>query len=116
MAYQYSGAIHDVNDPIPDLPPEEYPTCGTVSGYKRHRRHGQEACHACKEAKREQSRREYAAICAKKPRPRDFLPDVCGTYAGYRRHYRHGVAACPACLTAYADYMHNYRARRKVAA
>lgn len=113
MGYQYRGTVHDLDEPIILEPDGQFDpsNCGTISAYKRHLKHGVPACQPCRDAKREQSRRDYARTRAN--RERKFDPSACGTYAGYRRHARSSVPNCAACLNAYADYMRDYREKRK---
>lgn len=90
--------------------------CGTWAGWSRHRYHDVPLCDPCKTAANDYQR-QYRTTRreAKRARPVTvgiFDPSACGTYGGYKRHYRHGTDACPACLTAYADYMKDYRTRR----
>jgi hypothetical protein len=112
--YKYRGTIHDLDEPLTmDLPPEEYESCGTMTGYRRHLRNGQEACPDCKDAKRVQSRKEYALYRDKKPNPKVVHTDVCGTDAGYRRHQYHNTTPCRPCKEAHNEYHRNRRARMK---
>ena len=46
----------------------------------------------------------------------EFVDAKCGTYARYTRHQRSEVPPCEACKAALADYMNNYRAKRRLAA
>jgi len=113
MAYVYRGAVHDLDEPVILEPVEGFDTsrCGTVAAYKRHRKYGVPACRPCLDAKRDQSRLEYAARRGVRPAA-VFDPSACGTNAGYRRHKHHGVPVCAACKVANADYMRDYRQRR----
>lgn len=64
--------------------------CGTVAAYRRHLRHGETPCDACREV-------EY--LRGRKGRPKRPL-EPCGTRAAYERHRRAGEPACEACLRA----------------
>jgi WhiB family redox-sensing transcriptional regulator len=64
--------------------------CGTASGYKAHRRRGEDACAECK-----------AAAAARAVEYRRSINKIeCGTFAGYRKHHRDGTPACEPCKAA----------------
>lgn len=73
------------------MPPELKP-CGTTAAYERHRRAGEEACDACREARNTYTRERYV------PSARELHP--CGTVAAYQRHLRRGEEACRPCKDA----------------
>lgn len=82
-------------------------SCGTEAAYRRHLRHGEEACGGCVEA----HRLTVAENRARRPRgPRPPL-QPCGTAAAYQRHRYAGEPACRPCLDAIAIYMAERRAR-----
>uniref|UniRef100_UPI003555DCAD WhiB family transcriptional regulator n=1 Tax=Streptomyces halstedii TaxID=1944 RepID=UPI003555DCAD len=72
-----------------NAPPADPKRCGTVSGYRLHRRRGEKACGPCREAKNGVTREQ------RKP--------VCGTRKGYRAHRSRGEEACAECRQANAD-------------
>lgn len=92
----------------------ELKPCGTPAAWRRHKRHGEEPCAACREA--------HSAEVAKYKRrgpvgPRELLP--CGTEAAARRHRRRGEPLCFPCRVAHANYVRPYmqasRARKRAA-
>ena len=83
----------------------ELKPCGTVAAYERHRRVGEPACEACKEAKRAAQRERTGG----KPR----RPAYCGTRSGYVRHQRHRETPCAECKGAHAKYEVERRARKR---
>lgn len=128
MAYRWNGApeLADVEPvltlvetpkrgPKPKTPVFNPSRCGTLSGYKQHRQHGQDACAPCKAAMAAYGR-EYAARVKLSGVRRGFNPDKCGTRAGYRRHERSDVPTCGPCRAANTDRSNAYRAARKAAA
>lgn len=82
---------------MPDLKP-----CGTPAAYRRHLRHGQEPCDACREAENARNRK------GDKP----FQPADCGTEGGYGRHLRLREEPCVYCRAAHAAEMMDGRRRR----
>lgn len=73
--------------------------CGTAAAYQRHRKHGEEACDACKAAWAEQARERYARASST-PEVKPAMLKPCGTVAAYRRHRRAKEMACAPCLEA----------------
>jgi hypothetical protein len=47
----------------------------------------------------------------KRPRRKDYNPDLCGTTKGYWQHRRYDEPQCPGCSAAYSDYLRGYRER-----
>lgn len=116
MAYQYKGAIRDVEEPTPiratKLDGFDPSACGTYAGYRRHQKHNVPACRDCRDAMAAYSRDRY------QPRPpKTFNPDACGTWKGWQRHQYHDVPPCEACMAASREYQRDRRvARKRVAA
>lgn len=79
---------------------------GTFGGYRRHLRVGTEPCPPCREANREQKRMERTGSPEKQLEP-------CGTYAAAMRHKSRGEAKCWPCKVAEAEYVREYRARKR---
>jgi hypothetical protein len=75
--------------------------CGTRAAYKRHLRHGEDPCDACKEA-------EYAP----KRKGGPFKQAQCGTQAGYQRHLRLREESCAECCRTNAVAMREDRRSR----
>lgn len=48
----------------------------------------------------------------KRPRPKDFDPELCGTTKGYWQHRRYGQPQCPRCAEAYSVHQREYRQRK----
>ena len=63
--------------------------CGTHSGYKKHRKNGEEACRPCKDAAAAYARERYAL----KP-PKEIKH---GTETGVTQHRRRGIPLCDPC-------------------
>ena len=81
--------------------------CGTISGYKRHKRDGEPACAACLAASREESRRRRGNYA-------DDTPIDHGTPRGYRQHRNRGIDACDECRKAWAAHQRaTYRTKGK---
>lgn len=78
--------------------------CGTMAAARRHWRHGEELCDACRKAELEYQRARHGWQPARTA--------ACGTVSGYRRHRRKGEQACPDCLAANAKAARDYKARR----
>jgi hypothetical protein len=76
--------------------------CGTSAAYRRHRRDGEEPCHACREAE---------ALRSRGGRPRIPL-QPCGTRAAYIRHVKRGEEPCADCRIANATYAEDKRRER----
>lgn len=68
----------------------ELKPCGTPAAYRRHLRHGEYPCEACREAELERNRKHGP-----------FRPAVCGTPSGYNRHLKRREQACDACRKAH---------------
>jgi hypothetical protein len=66
--------------------------CGTPAAFRRHKRHGEEPCEACREAEN---------LYHRGGRPKPVLRP-CGTPAAYARHQKAGEPADAACLAAHA--------------
>ena len=81
--------------------PRDLKPCGTQAAYKRHLRHGEEPCDACKEA-------EYS----RKRKGGPFQPARCGTQTGYQRHLGLREEPCKECRRANAVAMLEDRKRR----
>jgi hypothetical protein len=94
-----------------DVHPRVRTQCGTVSGYTRQRRLGEDACESCLRAKREYDRKMRAERAAGRERKRR-VEAVCGTPSGYVRHYKLGEKPCEACKAAMSEYNINRRASR----
>lgn len=84
--------------------------CGTPAAYRRHIRHGEEACAACLKAHSVDvlafQRRGPAA-------PRELMP--CGSDGGYHRHKRRKEPACVPCLKAHVRYEAERVVRKRAA-
>jgi hypothetical protein len=72
--------------------------CGTPAAYRRHLRHREEPCDACRQAELD---RGEAARRAQGALPKQSL-QPCGTPAAYARHRAHGETPCPPCRAAHA--------------
>jgi hypothetical protein len=83
--------------------------CGTRSGAKRHRRHGEPVCTLCRQADRDYQRTRRAG----RP-PRQLVP--CGTPGAISRHRRNGEAPCAVCKAAEVAYQRTRRNTRREAA
>lgn len=76
--------------------------CGTMTGYRRHRRNGEDACPECTTAARaewfaqDEARRQAKGA----PRATRRTKAACGTRSGYMRHRRLGETACGPCKAA----------------
>lgn len=77
--------------------------CGTMGGYMRHRRAGEEICEACYRAKREYDRKMRAERADGRERKRR-VEAICGTPSGYAKHYRLGEKPCDECRKTMAEY------------
>ena len=88
--------------------PRELKPCGTVAAYERHRRHGEEVCDACREARRVHSNAQYT--------PRDRERPACGTTAGYHYHHRHGEQTCRPCRDAWNSRHRSQRLEQMISA
>ena len=82
--------------------------CGTVGGYRRHRRNNEPPCGDCRAAKRRESR-EYRERRGAK----EYLPVQCGTWAGYHKHWRDGTDACEECMEAMRHTTRNTHKTRR---
>lgn len=71
--------------------------CGTEAAYRRHARHGENACAECLAAHRVYHRIYQRTVRAGRP-VRQLKP--CGTRAAYDRHLRRGERACFPCRLA----------------
>lgn len=133
MGYTYKGKLTGENDPwqqprhlkvVPEPKPAPTPKptpapkpkrqlapCGTNAAYNRHRKHNENPCRRCTEA-----RREYVAARRElPPEARRRAEAQCGTYAGAVRHYRNKEHLCEPCAEARRTYLNAYRARKKAA-
>lgn len=85
--------------------------CGTPAAYRRHLRHGEEPCSACRRAHTDEvrvyQRRGYVP-------PRELRPH--GTEACYQRELRRGEPTCEKCCKAHAAYVLAYKNRKRAAA
>lgn len=78
-----------------------HPSCGTINGYQRHRRHGELACDECKKAAADYERTRYVKVgtsTRRKPLAEH------GTTARYRMHIKDGEKACEPCRDAWREY------------
>lgn len=88
--------------------------CGTLRGYRWHRKAGEPTCQACKDAVA--ADRRARAGQAKGTHPNRVLRP-CGTPAAYSRHVQHGEEPCEPCREAMRAYKAaDHEARRIVAA
>lgn len=79
----------------------ELKPCGTPAAYRRHLRHDEEPCEACRAAESARTCAAYRVIHPDaKPKPDGLQP--CGTPAGYARHRDRGEVTCAACRKAWA--------------
>lgn len=91
--------------------------CGTVAAYRRHQRHGETPCNACREAMAAAARDRRAGLPAGPGRggwerdEADLAP--CGTAAAAKRHQRRGEPPCHACKLAASYYYAVHRARKR---
>lgn len=74
--------------------------CGTIRGYRWHRKQREEQCQACKDAMAEYARSRHGKKTSTHP-GRQLQP--CGTDAAYNRHKQHGEEACDPCKAAHAQ-------------
>jgi hypothetical protein len=84
--------------------------CGTLSGYQRHCRDGENACDACRQANV-----DYKAAQNQRPitAPNKLKPITHGTMKGYKQHRYRREQACEACLKAVReDNAVRYMARK----
>lgn len=79
---------HLTRPPLPATPP-----CGTPNGYKAHRRRGEDACAACREAHAANNRAADATSTR-----------YCGTARGWRRHNSAGEQPCTRCAVWFDSY------------
>lgn len=87
--------------------------CGTIRGYRWHRKAGEPTCDECRAVLAAYRRSRYGKAAA---RPRAEVAP-CGTPAAYSRHRMHGEEPCEACRAAHAAYTAaDNKARRIVAA
>lgn len=88
----------------------ELKPCGTAAAWRRHKRHGEEPCAACRKAHSrsitEHRRKPWA--------PRELRPH--GTEACYQRELRSGEGTCFKCRLAHSEYVAKYVARKRAAA
>jgi DNA (cytosine-5)-methyltransferase 1 len=112
----YAGKVHDVElAHTPTAPASFDPSkCGTMSGYKQHRKFGIAPCQPCKDAAAAYHR-DYLVRARNGETVAKFLPDRCGSMTGYRRHMRHGVPVCVACRAVRNEWKRGYYAQQKVA-
>lgn len=87
--------------------------CGTESGYKAHRRRGENACAACLSGVQQAQRDREARRAAGLPIATRSRVAACGTVAGYARHHAHNETPCNPCYRANADYLQAYREARR---
>lgn len=88
--------------------------CGTLRGYRWHRKAHEPQCQACKDAQAADVRSRYGKATGTKP-GRTLAP--CGTPAAYQRHLAHGEEPCPECRAAnLANNQLDWQASRIVAA
>ena len=119
MAYVYRGTVRDI-EPEP-IEPEKVPAvfdpskCGTLSGYKQHRKFSTSPCQPCKDAAAKYHR-EYRVRAKNGETVAKFSPDRCGTLTGHRRHVRHGVALCEQCRLVWNAYKRDYYQQSKLVA
>jgi len=73
--------------------------CGTIRGYRWHRKAGEPTCQECRDVMAAYRRSRYGQAAARRP-------DVaaCGTPAAYSRHLQHSEEPCEACRTAHSTY------------
>lgn len=97
--------------------------CGTVPGYRRHKRRKEESCQPCRGAMRaDQKLRESARKEPNAPKPprRPRSPSSkplspCGTPAARQRHILNGEKPCDPCRVAYNEQSRvNYRKRKGI--
>lgn len=96
-----------LTDPGLAAPPAS-PKCGTMAGYRAHRRRGEAQCAECLAARRRyrlelKARKVAGVVVSHKP------PAKCGTLAGYFRHRDNGEDTCPDCRRAFANHKRGYR-------
>lgn len=80
-------------------------SCGTKSGYDRHRKNGEQPCEPCMEAMREQARKRYAAgkmrrgTCSQCDKPVSIGGGSSGTITcrDCRQARQAATTTCPAC-------------------
>lgn len=91
--------------------------CGTVAAYRRHQRHGETPCNACREAMAAAARDRRAGLPAGPGRggwerdEADLAP--CGTAAAAKRRQRHGEPVDYACKVAASYYYAANKARQR---
>lgn len=81
----------------PSKGPGARAACGTDSGYRRHRRHGETPCQECLDEHRVQQ-----AELAHSPvrRPSALKPIAHGTLRGYKQHWYRKEQPCAECREA----------------
>ena len=79
--------------------------CGTIGGFRRHSKRGEQPCEPCLDANREYRRNAYRArTVTPADQRRPPTPDQrCGSIAGYQAHCRRSEHACARCKRACAD-------------
>lgn len=88
--------------------------CGTLRGYRWHRKAAEPQCQPCKDAQAADVRSRYGKATGTKP-GRVLAP--CGTPAAYQRHLTHGEEPCDECRAGnLANNQLDWRASRIVAA
>jgi hypothetical protein len=75
--------------------------CGTIRGYRWHRKAGEPTCQACRNAHAEDRRARHGKATGTQP-GRAMQP--CGTPAAYARHLQHAEEPCDECRAAHAAY------------
>ena len=105
----WGGRRLDGRSPVPSA------VCGTPAGYSRHRKAGEIACRACREAIAAHNRARQAATAPKGNRKRPSPPPDRrhGTLTGYRYHYALGEKACAECREAYNAWARARYAKRR---
>ena len=96
------GALRaERGEPAPPPPPKRRtrkspppPKCGTIGGYKHHRKEGEPPCTDCQAAHDKAQQSAYA------PRTAPRQPAKHGTPGGYQRHLKRGETPCPDCRAA----------------
>lgn len=88
--------------------------CGTVRGYRWHRKAGEPTCQACRSAIAAYARTRHGKATGTQP-GRVLAP--CGTDAAYKRHRQHNEEPCGPCKAAHSALTNaDNKARRIVAA
>lgn len=116
--YEFGGtnfAVEDEPEPIAGFDPSK---CGTVAGYKRHKRAEQEACADCLVGNAAYMRARTRA--RQKPAHERavgiYNPDLCGGHNGYERHRRQNSIPCTPCREGHTKYAAERTAIRKAKA